>query len=59
MAISCGSRSEVDEIVRKAIAGGGKPAMDKQDRGFMYGWSFCDLDGHRWEVLWMDSAGRG
>ena len=54
MALSCASRAEVDEIVRKAIDAGGKHAMDPQDHGFMYGWSFYDLDGHHWEVLWMD-----
>jgi len=53
-ALSCGSRAEVDEMVKKAIAGGGKHAGDAQDHGFMYGWSFYDLDGHHWEVLWMD-----
>jgi len=53
-AISCGSRAEVDEMVKKAIAAGGTHAMDSQDHGFMYGWSFYDLDGHHWEVLWMD-----
>ena len=53
-ALSCGSRAEVDEMVNKAIAAGGKHAMDPQDHGFMYGWSFYDLDGHHWEVLWMD-----
>ena len=54
LALSCSSRAEVDEIVRKAIDAGGKHAMDPQDHGFMYGWSFYDLDGHHWEVLWMD-----
>jgi len=54
LALSCSNRAEVDEIVKRAIAGGGKPAMDPQDHGFMYGWSFYDLDGHHWEVLWMD-----
>jgi predicted lactoylglutathione lyase len=54
MAISCDSRAAVDEIVRKAIDGGGSHAMDPQDHGFMYGWSFYDVDGHHWEVLWMD-----
>jgi predicted lactoylglutathione lyase len=44
----------VDELVKKAIAAGGKPAMAPQDQGFMYGSSFYDLDGHHWEVLWMD-----
>ena len=53
-ALSCDSRAEVDEIVKKAVAAGGKHAMDPMDHGFMYGWSFYDLDGHHWEALWMD-----
>ncbi|PTL84058.1 VOC family protein [Vitiosangium sp. GDMCC 1.1324] len=53
-ALSCGSRAEVDEMVKKAIGAGGKHAMEPQDHGFMYGWSFYDLDGHHWEVFWMD-----
>ena len=55
-ALSCASRAEVDDVVKKAIAAGGTPAMDPQDHGFMYGWSFYDLDGHHWEVVWMDPA---
>ena len=55
-ALSCDSRAEVDELVEKAIAAGGKHAMEPQDHGFMYGWSFYDLDGHQWEVIWMDPA---
>ena len=55
-AISVNSRAEVDEMVRKAIAAGGSHAVDAQDHGFMYGWSFYDLDGHHWEVFWMDPA---
>jgi predicted lactoylglutathione lyase len=55
-ALSCESKAEVNDIVRKAIAAGGRPAMESQDRGFMYGWSFYDLDGHHWEVLWMDPS---
>jgi predicted lactoylglutathione lyase len=53
-ALSCESRAEVDQIVRKAIDAGGRHAMDPSDHGFMYAWSFYDLDGHHWEVLWMD-----
>ena len=53
-ALSCESRAEVDEMVRTAVAAGGQHAMDPQDQGFMYGWSFYDLDGHHWEVFWMD-----
>jgi predicted lactoylglutathione lyase len=53
-ALSCESRQEVDEVVEKAVAAGGKRAMEPIDHGFMYGSSFYDLDGHHWEVLWMD-----
>ena len=53
-ALSCDSRAEVDEMVKKAIAAGGREAMDAQDHGFMYGRSFYDLDGHHWYVFWMD-----
>ena len=53
-AISVTSREEVDELVKKAVAAGGSFAVDPQDHGFMYGWSFYDLDGHHWEVFWMD-----
>jgi predicted lactoylglutathione lyase len=53
-AISCSSRAEVDDMVAKALANGGKSAMPAQDHGFMYGWSFYDLDGHHWEPMWMD-----
>jgi predicted lactoylglutathione lyase len=55
-ALSCDSRAEVDQIVRKAIDAGGAHAMDPMDHGFMYGWSFYDPDGHHWEVLWMDPS---
>lgn len=56
IALSCESRAEVDELVAKAIAAGGRYAMKAQDHGFMYGWSFYDLDGHHWELVWMDPA---
>lgn len=55
-ALSCESRAEVDAMVRRAVAAGGAYAMDPQDHGFMYGWSFYDPDGHHWEVFWMDPA---
>lgn len=55
LCLSAESRSEVDGLVTQAGAAGG--AMDpglKLDHGFMYGRSFEDLDGHIWEVMWMD-----
>lgn len=54
--LSVNSRAEVDEMVRKAVAAGGSHAADPHDHGFMYGWSFYDLDGHHWEVFWMDPS---
>jgi uncharacterized protein len=55
-AFSVGSREEVDEVVRKALAAGGAAAGDAQDHGFMYQSSFYDVDGYHWEVFWMDPA---
>ena len=52
--LSCDSRAEVDEMVRKAIAAGGKTPNAPQDHGNMYGHGFEDLDGHIWELAWMD-----
>lgn len=56
IAVSCESRAAVDELVNEAIAAGGTHAMDPMDHGMMYAWSFYDLDGHHWEVIWMDPA---
>ena len=55
-AISVNSRAAVDAMVKKAIAAGGSHAVEPQDHGFMYGWSFYDLDHYHWEVFWMDPA---
>ena len=55
-ALGVQSRDEVDAMVKAAVAAGGSYAVDPQDHGFMYGWSFRDLDHHHWEVFWMDSA---
>jgi predicted lactoylglutathione lyase len=56
IALSAESREKVDELVDKAIAAGGTASGETQDLGFMYGRSFDDLDGHTWEVVWMDPA---
>jgi predicted lactoylglutathione lyase len=54
--LSCESRAEVDDLVRKALAAGGTAPNTPQDHGFMYGHGFEDLDGHVWELTWMDPA---
>jgi predicted lactoylglutathione lyase len=55
--ISADNREGVDDMVGKAEAAGGiVDPGPKQDYGFMYGRSFEDLDGHIWEIMWMDVA---
>ena len=54
LALSEASRADVDATVQKALAAGGTEPNPQQDHGFMYGRSFADLDGHIWEVSWMD-----
>jgi predicted lactoylglutathione lyase len=55
--LSAESRQEVDDLVSRALAHGGKPWLDKMEEGPMYGHSFADPDGHVWEVLHMEQAG--
>ena len=52
--VSAESRERVDELAEAALAAGAGRAADPIDMGFMYGRSFYDLDGHHWEVVWMD-----
>ena len=56
MCLSAESRAEVDALVKKAIAAGGTSPNPPQDHGFMYGHGFTDLDGHIWELAYMDPA---
>ena len=56
VALSAESREKVDELVDKALASGATPSGETQDHGFMYSRAFDDLDGHTWEVVWMDPA---
>jgi predicted lactoylglutathione lyase len=56
LALSLDSRTEVDDIVRKAVAAGASEGHDAEDSGFMYQRAFVDLDGHQWGVLHIDTA---
>ena len=53
--LSCGSREKVDELVAKAVAAGAATPNDPKDYGFMYQYGFQDLDGHLWELIYMES----
>jgi predicted lactoylglutathione lyase len=50
------SRGNVDDMVRKAVAAGGTTYNEPQDHGFMYGHGFQDLDGHIWELVYMEPS---
>jgi predicted lactoylglutathione lyase len=57
LGLSADSRQEVDTMVDAALAAGGsEPARPRRRGEVMYGRSFEDLDGHLWEVFWMESA---
>ena len=54
--LSLESRANVEEMVAKAAAGGGSTYNEPQDHGFMYAHGFQDLDGHIWELIYMEST---
>ncbi|OMF28080.1 extradiol dioxygenase [Paenibacillus sp. FSL H8-0548] len=54
VALSAESREQVDEIVNKAFAAGAKHYNEPVDHGFMYSWSFQDINDHLWELVYMD-----
>jgi predicted lactoylglutathione lyase len=56
IALSCSSREEVVEMVKKAVAAGGKTYNEAKDHGFMLQHGFEDPDGHIWEVVYMDPS---
>lgn len=54
LCLSCDSRQQVDELVGKATAAGATLPMPPKDYGFMYQHGYADLDGHLWELVYMD-----
>ena len=53
-ALAVDSKESVNEMAEKALKAGGKEAYPAKDHGFMFVRSFEDLDGHIWELFWMD-----
>ena len=50
--LGCESRDEVDSLIAKAVAAGGRTPHPPEDHGFMYDQGFEDLDGHLWNLVW-------
>lgn len=56
LALSVDSRAEVEAVMRRAVAAGATTPNEPKDHGFMFQHGFADLDGHQWEVFWMDES---
>ncbi len=56
IALDAASREEVQDTVAKAKRLGGDIYAEAQDHGWMYQHSFADLDGHQWEIVYMDAT---
>jgi len=54
--LSCESRADVDGLVNTAVAAGGSTYNEPQDHGFMYAHGYQDLDGHIWELIYMEPS---
>lgn len=55
IALSADNREAVDALVAKAVAAGATTPSEAKDYGFMYQHGYQDLDGHLWEVFYMDA----
>lgn len=56
IALGVESPDQLNRIVDAALANGGREAMPAKDYGFMQYRTFIDLDGHHWEITYMDPA---
>jgi uncharacterized protein len=56
VALSVEGREKVDQMINKAIEAGGRQSREPQDHGWMYGRSFEDINGHIWEIIYMDES---
>lgn len=54
LALSCDSADEVRTLTEKAFELGARKLNEPEDMGFMFSWGFEDLDGHLWDVFWMN-----
>jgi uncharacterized protein len=54
--LSCESRDKVNDMVKRAIAAGGTTYAMSKDYGFMFQHGFQDLDGHIWELIYMEQS---
>ena len=56
IALDADSREDVQKIIAKAKESGADIYAEPQDHGWMYQHSFADLDGHQWEIVYMNES---
>lgn len=56
LSLGCDSAERVREIAEGAFALGARKLNEPEDHGFMFSWAFEDLDGHLWDLFWMDPS---
>jgi len=50
----CDSKDDVIAMASKAHSLGARKVNEAEDMGFMFSWGFEDLDGHLWDLFWMN-----
>lgn len=55
VSVTCESREQVDQMLASAVSAGAI-TQKSQDHGWMYQKGFLDLDGHHWEIFFMDAT---
>ena len=56
VALAVESREKVDQVINMAVGSGGREHKEPQDHGWMYGRGFEDINGHLWEIIYMDES---
>ena len=56
IALDADSKEDVQQLIAKAESVGATIYNEAQDHGWMYQHSFADLDGHQWELIYMDQS---
>lgn len=59
LCVSADSRAKVNQLVAQAVAAGATTPSESKDYGFMYQHGFEDLDGHLWELIYMEPGAAG
>ena len=54
LSLGCESPDEVRKLAEAAFALGARKVNEIDDKGFVISWGFEDLDGHLWDLFWMD-----